>query len=44
MWVSVEIVPNVWRGTNFAEDTKMSRRRFSWQAQYFARVGGLEAR
>ena len=28
----VEIIPNVRRGANFAEDSKMSRHHFSWQA------------
>ena len=29
-------------GANFAEDMKMSCRHFSWQAQNFVRVGGVE--
>ena len=33
---------NMWRGANFAEEVKMSRRPFSRQAQYFVRVGGVE--
>lgn len=33
----------MFRGANFAEDINMSRRHFSWQAQYFVRVGGVES-
>ena len=41
---SVEIIPNVWCGANFAEGVKMSCRHFSWQAQYFVRDGGVEVK
>ena len=32
----------MWRGANIGEDMRMSRRHFSWQAQYFVRAGGVE--
>ena len=40
---SVKITPNAWCGANFAADIcHLSCRHFSWQAQSFARVGGVE--
>ena len=37
----VEIILSVWSGANFAEDVE-SCHYFSWRAQCFVRVGGVE--